>query len=722
MRKLQEYSRYIFCIFLLIVVFAVYVLRLADWQIVQGASWLQKSDSTSSSIVKLDASRGEILDVNGNGLAVNKTGYSIVFDKTYMTKGTENKTILELTKILAKRGETWVDELPITANAKGQYAFVSGKEKEIATMKSRDFLNLNSYATADQCMQEMIKRYDCASYSAADIRTIVSVRYNMEKSYFSISTPYTFAENVSQDTVSIVSENAPSLPGTTIKVTTVRQYPSPTLMPHILGTVGSLSQDDYTELKSEGKTYSDTNLSGYTYNDHIGVGGIERALESFLRGKSGQKTIETTNTGALASENKITAPVNGNTVYLTIDSRLQAVANASLAKNIKGAQEYGKENATSKDKAGSDCVRGGVVVLNVKDFSVLAAATYPSYDMTQLDNISYYNSLLQDVNKPLVNNAFNGVFMPGSAFKPMVAAAALQEGVINRNSTVFCTGVYDRWTTYRPTCHNNYGVTNVITALQKSCNIFFYETGFNLGISNIDLYGKRFGLGQKTGIEISESSGTIAGPEERKAAGGKWMDNSADVVQTAIGQSDNAFTPLQLATYCATIANNGVRLKTHLVSKVTDYSRKTVISQTKPTVVDNVGVSQANLSIVKEGMRACVTSGTAAHAGYGFLNYDIPVAAKTGTAENPPHSDNVTFIGFAPYDNPQIAVAVVLEYGAKSKFSLGVARDMFDAYFKGYTVDAGGNIVDPKTVSSTASGTASGTTSSTTSSTNTTNH
>lgn len=721
MRKLQEYSRYIFCIFLLIVVFAVYVLRLADWQIVQGASWLQKSDSTSSSIVKLDASRGEILDVNGNGLAVNKTGYSIVFDKTYMTKGTENKTILELTKILAKRGETWVDELPITANAKGQYAFVSGKEKEIATMKSRDFLNLNSYATADQCMQEMIKRYDCASYSAADIRTIVSVRYNMEKSYFSISTPYTFAENVSQDTVSIVSENAPSLPGTTIKVTTVRQYPSPTLMPHILGTVGSLSQDDYTELKSEGKTYSDTNLSGYTYNDHIGVGGIERALESFLRGKSGQKTIETTNTGALASENKITAPVNGNTVYLTIDSRLQAVANASLAKNIKGAQEYGKENATSEDKAGSDCTRGGVVVLNVKDFSVLAAATYPSYDMSQLDNVSYYSSLLQDVNKPLVNNAFNGIFMPGSSFKPVVAAAALQENTITRNTTFYCSKVYREIESegYTPKCMGYHGTTNVVSGLAESCNVFFFSTGLRLGITDLDLYAKRFGLGQKTGIEISESSGTLSGPEERKAAGGQWQIHG-DLIQTAIGQSDNAFTPLQLATYCATIANNGVRLKTHLVSKVTDYSRKAVVSQTKPTVMDNVGVSQANLDIVKEGMRAVCQPGGTAYSTFG--NYSIAIAAKTGTAQNPPHSDNVTFIGFAPYDNPKIAVAVVLEHGAKSKFSLGVAKDMFDAYFKGYTVDAGGNIVDPKTVSSTASGTASGTTSSTTSSTNTTNH
>jgi penicillin-binding protein 2 len=707
MRKLKEYSRYFFCIFILLAVFIAYALRLADWQIINGASFLQISDTTNTSTVKVDAARGEILDTDGNGLAVNKTGYSVIFDKTYMKDGTENKTILELTKLLAKRSETWVDELPITVDAKGKYAFTAGKDKEIAALKSSEFLRLNSYATADQCMQAMIKRYECSSYSPADIRTIVSVRYNMDKSYFSISNPYTFSESVSQDTVSIVRENSQLLPGTTIKITTVRQYPSPTLVPHIIGTVGSLSLDDYNDFKKEGKTYSSANVSGYTFNDHIGVGGIERALESTLRGKAGQKSIETTNTGALAQEKYTTDPTAGNTVYLTINSRMQAVANASLAKQIKLAQEYGKEQAAlGISKQGDDCVRGGVVVLNVKDFSVLAAATYPSYDMSQLDNAAYYSSLLKDVNKPLVNNAFNGVFMPGSSFKPVVASAALQEGVITENTQFTCNHVYDRWTDYRPKCMGTHGSINVITALQKSCNIFFYETGFRLTNPTLDLYAKRFGLGVKTGIEISESSGTLAGKAERTAAGGTWMEDGADVVQAAIGQSDNAFTPLQLATYCATIANNGTRLKTHLVSKVTDYSRKNVLSVTQPTTVENTGVSKANLNIVKEGMRACATSGTASSV-FGIDRYGIEIAAKTGTAENPPHSDNVTFIGFAPYDNPQIAVAVVLEHGAKSPRSLGVAKDMFDAYFYGATVDASGNIKIPSATSSSSSSTAS---------------
>lgn len=692
MAKPKEYSRYIICVVILVAVFAVYLLQLVNWQIIKGKTFLEKSDSTDLSTVKMDAARGEILDVNGNGLAVNKTGYSIVFDKSYMKDETENNTIIQLTKILAKSGEKWVDELPITVDSKGQYAFVSGKDKEIATMKSRDLLNLNSYATAEQCMMAMIDKYKCSSsYSAADKRTIASVRYNMMKKAFSVSNPYTFAEDISQNTVSIVSEKSQALPGATIKVTTIRQYVNPTIAPHIIGTVGSISLDDYNEFKKEGKTYTDKNISGYTFNDHIGTGGIENALESQLRGKAGLKVVETTANGALASTKVTQPPSSGNSVYLTIDSRIQSVLDVALAKNVQAAHAYGKAHGSSGYMVGQDCVRGGVVVLRVSDFAVLAAATFPSYDPSKTNDASYYESLIKDPAGPLNNNAFNGLFMPGSAFKPMVASAALQEGVINTNTIITCNGKYMYFAPYTPSCMGIHGPINVITALQKSCNVFFFETGRRLGINKIDAYAPHFGLGQKTGIEISESKGKVSGPQERKAAGGTWY--GGDVIQTAIGQSDNQFTPLQLATYAATIANNGVRLKTHLVDKVTDYSRKNVILQNKPTTVDNAGISQANFDIVKQGMNAVSKSGS---AGAIFGDYDVPLCLKTGTAQNPPHSDNVTLIGFAPMDKPQIAVAVVLEYGATSKYSLTVGKAAFDAYFHNTKVDASGNIVDPK--------------------------
>jgi Cell division protein FtsI/penicillin-binding protein 2 len=688
MEKLKENGRYLFCALLILAVIAVYGLRLADWQLINGASFLVTANKTSSATVTMTAARGEIVDVNGNGLAVNKTGYAIVFDRAYMTKGTENKTIAQLISLLGKRGEKWVDELPITLDKSGKFQFVAGEEKDAATLKSKDFLNMNSYATAEECMAELVKKYEVSGYSPAETRNIVSVRYNMTKSGFGISTPYTFAADVSKDTVAIISENSQKLPGASGQVTTVREYPGGNLLPHIVGSIGAISKEEYDTLKEK----------GYALNARLGKSGVEQAFESTLRGTSGEKVVQTTAKGALASENVTTPPVSGKTVYLTIDNNIQKVLNASLAQNVQGTQAYGRQLCAQNYKGkssghGEDCVAGGAVVLRVKDFSVLAASTYPTYDLTKyLSDTNYYSSLMQDKARPLINRAFNGVFTPGSSFKPNVACAALQEGRISNSTVITCNHTYMRFAEshYTPTCMGTHGPITLGTALAKSCNVFFFETGWRTGIDNIDLYAKRFGLGVKTGIELSESTGVLASPAERAASGGVWEGSAT--IQAAIGQSDNLFTPVQLATYVAAIANNGVRLKTHLVSKVTDYTRKTTVSQTEPTIVDNAGVSQQNLDYVKQGMREVVTKGTATST---FGSYGVAVAGKTGTAEVPPGSDNEIFIGFAPYDKPEIAVAVVLEHGATSKYCNQVAKDVLDAYFYGKTVDANGNLVMP---------------------------
>ncbi|XOQ47960.1 MAG: Penicillin-binding protein 2B [Eubacteriales bacterium] len=704
MGKLKENSRAIFCGALFLAVMVVYTLRLVDWQLIKGASFLETANHSSSSTVVMDAARGEIVDVNGVGLAVNKTGYAIVFDRAYMPADTQNKTIYQLIHLLSKRGEKWTDILPIRLNAKGKYEFIEGEEKEIATMKSKDFLNMNPYATADECMAEMIKKYEVTGYSAQDTRNIVSVRYNMTKCGFSLSAPYTFAPDVSRDTVGIISENSAMLPGVTAKVTTVRQYPDGTIAPHIIGTIGAISKEEYDKLKSK----------GYAFNDRLGKSGIEQAYEDMLRGKSGEKLVETTGSGSLASETVKTAPVSGNSVFLTIDSRIQKVLNASLAKNVEAARANGLRLCAQRYKGsskghGEDCVAGGAVVLRVKDFSVLAASTYPSYDLKEyLNDTNYYTSLIQNKAKPLINRAFNGVFTPGSVVKPYVAMAALQEGAITMSTRLEGNSVYKRFADTGLILRSigNYGMITADYAIEKSSNSFFYETGYRLGITSMNMYAKHFGLGVKTGIELSESAGILAGREERAASGGSWWD--ADTVEAAVGQSDNQFTPLQLATYTATIANNGTRLRSHIVSKVTDYTRKNVISQTQPQEVDNVGVSQTYISYVQQAMRKVATSGTASSM---FKNYGVPIAAKTGTAVQTPHSDNVVLVAYAPFDNPEIAVAVVLEHGATSLYSNSVAKDVLDAYFYGKTVDDKGNIVMPSAASA-ASGASSSSTSS----------
>lgn len=688
-------ARFVICGIVIFLVLAVYSLRLFKWQILDWNYYLDKADSSSHYTVSMGAARGEILDARGNGLAVNKTGYAIVFDRAYMTSETQNDTILQLIHLLRRRGEEWVDMLPIRLNS-GKYEFIDGQDKEINTLKSKEILNVEPYATAEECMQHLVEKYECKGYSAADTRDIVSVRYNMTKSGFSISLPYTFAEDVSKDTVAIMSENSSRLPGTEAKITTVREYPDGTLLPHILGTLGSISKEEWTTLKDK----------GYAYNDRVGKSGVEQAFEDQLRGKDGEKTVKLSGQGGVTSTTVTTVPKAGNTIFLTMDSNLQRVLNASLEKNVNAAREHGRKLCAQNYKGsssahGEDCVAGAAVVLRVSDFAVLAASTYPSYDENKYqEDTGYYNELLQDTNKPLINRAFHGIFTPGSIVKPYVALTALQEGSITTSTLIEGNSKYMRFADVGLPLGSigNYGKIHLNYAIEKSSNSFFYEVGYRTGISTLNLYAPRFGLGVKTGIELSENTGVLAGPKAKT----DWWD--ADTVEAAVGQSVNKFTPIQLATMAATIANNGTRLKTHLVEKITDYAQKNVVSQTKPTAEDTIGVSQSYLDYVKAAMRSVATGGTASSM---FSNYGVAIAAKTGTAVQTPHSDNVTFIAFAPYDNPQIALAVVLEHGATSLYSNSVAKDILDAYFFGKTVDASGNLVMPSASSQAASETSS---------------
>lgn len=667
-------SRFIFASVALLAIFALYVVRLADWQIKNSSKWLQEANRSSTDTVEMDAARGEILDCKGNGLAINQTGYAIQFNAATVSEKTENQTIIALIRLLNSRNEKWEDKLPIRINSSGKYEFIPGGDASIAYLKSKDCLHVNSYATADQCMENLEDKYKCKGYSAKDTRDIISVRYNMTKSGFSVSLPYTFASGVSQDTIAIISENSARLPGIEVKVTAVRQYPYGSLMPQILGSVGSISKEKYDK-------YHDS--KGYALNARVGNSGVEEAFEDYLRGKSGQETVKFDSNGKLASETVTTQPTAGNSVFLTIDSNLQKVANASLAENVRGARTNGR---------GYDCVAGAAVVIRVKDFAVLAASTYPSYDQNELSkNPDYYGKLLKDSAHPLLNRAFDGAFTPGSCFKPSVALAALQTGKITNATTIHCTGMFVLGDLHLRD-PNASGDISMRTAMAKSSNMFFCTVAYRTGITAMNLYAKRLGLGQETGVEVGESPGTLAGPDERKAAGGTWT--AGDTAQAGIGQSDNMLTPIQLATYCATIANNGTRLKTHLLDKVADYSRRKTVYTPPATKVDSIGVSQQNISYVKEAMRAVATEGTARHV---FSSYGVPVAGKTGTGQTGNGADNVSFIGFAPYDHPQIAIAVVLEHGATSSYSNAVAKDLFDAYFYGKTVDSNGNIVAPST-------------------------
>lgn len=690
-QKKELRFRYLILALIPLAVLAVYVLRLYDWQILNGDQWLSTADHSTQTVVDMAAARGEILDSEGNPLAVNKTGYSIVFNWLYMkqstteeTNRTENATIHQLILLLEEKGVEWLDTLPIHLTEDGAYAFDEGADQEIETLKGKDYADVNSYADADTCMANLAEKYGVEGYSKEETRDIVSVRYNMTKERFSTSYPYTFAEDISLECVSIISENSQKLPGVTVEVTTTREYHDTSLIPQIVGQLGKIpSMDLYnSELKDK----------GYQLDDLIGTSGIEEVFEDQLRGTPGQKLVETTSTGQLAGETVIQAPEAGQTVYLTIDSNLQKVTTASLGKNVEATRQNGESLSASKNesKFGEDCYQGAAVVLDVTNGSVLAAGSFPTYDSALAkSDASYYQELLEDdLGKPLVNKAFSGIYAPGSCFKPLVACAALEEGVITNTTQVTCTGKYTRFENDNAhTCMGVHGSIPLRSALMVSCNVYFYEVGYQLGIDPLNLYCERFGLGVATGVEVWENPGRIAGP----AVKSPWYEG--DTVNAAIGQSENAFTPLQLATMTATIANNGTRLKTTVVKQITDYTRTQILQSVEPEIAAETGVSQEYIDYVKDGMEAVITEqrGTG-HSVFG--DYPVQIAGKTGTAQNS-GSDHVWFIGYAPADNPQIAFAVVLEHGSTPRYCQNVVKDILDAYFYDTTVDENGTIYSP---------------------------
>lgn len=663
-------TRIIVCAALVVLIFLCFTVRLFNWQIVNGDKYKVISAMADEYIEVSEATRGEILDVNGKELVVNQTSYNVVINKIYIQNNETNSVISVLLDLSAVCDMKWADELPIVIT-NGEAVFENNISAELEYIKGESMLNAPELSTALEVLDALSVRYGVESVEDLNRRRdIVSVRYNMEKSGYSYSDVYIFAENVSQEAVAIVSERTQNIPAAQVRVTNERFIKNGTLAPHIIGVVGSLNAQEYEQYKDK----------GYAMNDVIGKFGIEAALESELRGQAGQKTVLKDENGNIVSEKETTNAQPGNSVYLTIDSNVQEVANYSLQKNIDKARAEGlKEVASAKANnkkqqslLGEDCYTGGAVMLSVKDNSVIAAASAPNYDLSKYFESDYNAWLNTNEHSPMFSRTFDGSFSPGSAFKPLVALASLQEKVIKTNTSIRCTKHYDYYPKYVVNCMGTHGSLSLNSAMTVSCNYFFAETGRRLGANTLYMYAEKFGLGVKTGLEISESVGVLAGRDSTT-----WYEGNT--VQAAIGQSDNTFTPMQLATYVSTIVNNGVRYRTHLVRKVVNYERDEVVlynDPEKPEIMADAGISKDNINAVKKSMRSVVTSGTAVLVN----SYPKKVAAKTGTAENA-GSDHVIFVCYAPYDKPEVAVAVVLEHGAKGKYAMYTAMDMLDAYF-----------------------------------------
>ncbi|WRS28767.1 penicillin-binding transpeptidase domain-containing protein [Oscillospiraceae bacterium MB08-C2-2] len=640
---------------LIVAVMVVFVARLVNIQIVDSAMYKKMVEGGYVSTQTVKAVRGEIVDRNGQPLAVNRMGFDVIVDKAFFPSDRQNEIILKLINLLEELGEDWNDLLPITETA--PYTFKDGYEGDVEKLKA--FLGAQPYATVEDVIFWLTERYELEKYSPQDARRIASVRYEMERRGFAVNVPYTFASDIQMSSVIPIKERGRDLAGVDVVENAIRQYPNGTIAPHIIGTIGAIYAEEYPELKK----------NGYLMDDIIGKNGIEREFESQLRGKNGKREIYISLSGEVIEAAETIAPTPGNTVSLTLDMELQRIGQEALARQIKYLQD------TAPEGEGKEANAGSAVMLNAKTGEVLAMVTYPSYDLSTYRQD--YSTLIQDtVGAPLLNRALNGKYAPGSTFKPVVALAGLSSGVIDAHSTVNCTRVYTFYPDYPATCLGYHGLIDVNRALSVSCNIFFYDVGRRTGITTINDFAAQLGLGESTGIQIPEYIGQRSDPEVKKAQMGEvWYPG--DVIQSAIGQLLNQYSTLQLANYAATLGNRGQRMQVSIVKEIRDYSMDTVVEAFDPVVADRVDAPDEAFETVIAGMVTASRSGTAIRH---FGNYPVDVASKTGTPQTPDYPNSV-FIAFAPAEDPQVAIAVIIEKGWHGYTGAPVAKELFDAYF-----------------------------------------
>ena len=656
------------------VLIGLYVLRLIFLQLVNGDSFKARATNTTDYNFTVTAARGDIVDSEGKRIAASTTSYNVVLSKLLMGDEDLDGMLQRIVELLQASGESWNDSLLIgEPDAAGHYEFTAAADsasdqKALANMK--EGLGLQQYATADDVMEKLVEDYDLADFSFYWQRILGGIHYEMQLQAFSNVNNFILAENVSEATVATIKENSLSLPGVEIVETSARSYEQGTVLPHVLGRVGKITAEKWKVTDENGQVTYPLKEKGYNMNDIIGISGLESAYEDELRGKDGVETITRNSDGVIVSTALTTVPEPGHTVQLTVNSDFQKAVDQALAQNIESiSQTYGTDGARAN--------AGAVVVLDIKDGSVLASANYPSFDQNLY--ATQYSAYSADEGMPLFNRALQGLYTPGSTYKPSVAIAALDSGVINRNSTVYCNGVYNYFQDYHPKCtrHGHSGNIDVITAIKWSCNIFFYDVGRRVTSDVYDAYAYKLGLGQRTGVEVSEALGRLTTKHDSNYT-------ASLEVQAAIGQGNTVVTPVQLATYAATIANRGTRYRTHFVKAILDTNTGAVLSTTQPEVMDVIEDRGETFDLVQQGMIGVAQTIPA------LASYPYTIACKTGSPQRSEsyyagstrkHYTNATMIAYGPVEDPQIAIGIVVEYGGAGARTGQLVADIFNAYF-----------------------------------------
>ncbi len=694
MKKLVSTVRLFAFGLLVVALLALCVGTLYKLQIIEGAAYYEESQNKQGSEQTVTAARGNILDRYGRVLVSNRECYNLkISDKRLFSDEVEdpNAVILQMINMVEAAGDKYTDDLPITKEPPFEYTNMTDIQRMLLNAYLKD-KGLDEDTTAVELMSYFRTRYDIAgSYNAEEMRKIASVRYAVNVRYAINTNPYVFVEDASIDLISDLM----GVVGNVVEVETsyIREY-NTQYAAHILGYVQAMSDADMEKYRP-GKENST-----YDYDTKVGKDGVELAFENWLHGTNGKATVERTASGTVTSTIYTEDPVPGNHVYLTIDIQLQEAVERILETGIQTLQlKRDEDNLKAVSEGRTDDVRediqgGAIVVVDIKTGEPLAIASYPTYNLSTL--LEDYDEISSTEYDPLFNRALLGAYAPGSTFKPCTAIAGLSENIINTETQILCDGVFTKYSDqgYAPECwiytqdHLTHGNDNVTEALKDSCNIFFYTVADNLGIRKLMEYAEDFGLGESTGIELVETTGNMANPDNHLTYDvDEWVDG--DTVQTGIGQSDSLFTPLQLAEYCAAIANGGTRHSAALLKSVRsfDYSRQ--LYQKDTEALSTVETADYNWAAVQRGMYLMANdiSSSSLTVYYALGNYSyngvsLPVAAKTGTSQlGEDKTNNAIFMCYAPFDDPQIAISIVVERGQSGANLSSMARNVLDAYF-----------------------------------------
>lgn len=681
---------------LLVLVLTIYIVFLYRLQIIEGEKYYNQSNEIRNEERTVTASRGNILDRYGRTLVSNKECYNLRIDDDKLFANEDpNAVILELVQMVESYGDSYTDDLPISMSPPFEYdpdmteierTMLEAYFKDETRVKEFKAAGLPASPSAVELMSYMRTRYDIDnSYSAEEMRIIAGVRYSINVRYSVNTADYIFVEDAGMQLISSIMEN--KLVGINVERAYVRDYHTE-YAAHILGYVGLMTQEEYEK-------YS---LLNYSNDAVVGKDGVEYAFEQYLHGNNG-KVVESKNAaGTVLSTVYTQEPEPGDHVYLTLDIALQEQVERILGNGVNILKENREQTKAESIARGEpqnpemkDEITGAsAVVVDVKTGEPLALASWPTFDVATI--MEKYQELLDTPNAPLFNRALMGAYAPGSTFKPCTAIAALSEGIVNTEFRVDCEGVFTKYAAegYAPECwiwnnvegeHYTHPEENVTDAIRDSCNYYFYTVGHDLGVEKMGKYAHAFGLGVSTGIELVETVGNMSNEENHvDYAGTEWR--IGDTLQAAIGQADSIFSPLQLAEYCATVANGGTRYSASILKAVRSFDYSEKIYERENEVLSTVESADYNWAAVHEGMYQVLHDWA-----NNSPNVEIwadcawEVAGKTGTAQK---GENITndglFMCYAPYDDPQVAIAVVVERGGSGRSVQFIARQIMDAY------------------------------------------